>query len=245
MNVAIIQARMSSTRLPGKSLMPLAGRPLIHHVVDRISACLPIDKVVLATTDSSADDILADWAINLGLDVYRGSELDVLGRFHGAAMSSGASIIFRITADDPFKDPKVIESVFNQLTDCELDFSYNNNPPSFPEGLDAEVFTFDALDRAAFEALDPFEREHVTQYFYRHPEIFRQKNLSCDRQLSSFRWTIDTIADYQMAQAVYDRLYQRNSIFLMDDVLCLLKLHPEIAALNANEKRSTMYLRPI
>lgn len=241
MKAAIIQARMSSTRLPGKTLLPLAARPLIQHVVDRISACETIDQVVLATTDSPADDPLVEWATAAGVVCFRGSEEDVLGRYFAAAQACGATIVARVTADDPFKDPQVTDMVVRHLLEHGLDFAYNNKPPTFPEGLDAEVFTFAALESAARDATDPFEREHVTQYFYRHPELFRQENVPCERQLSHLRWTLDTEADYRMAQAVYDRLYDGHRIFLMDDVLALLAAHPEISVINADEQRSAMY----
>jgi spore coat polysaccharide biosynthesis protein SpsF len=238
---AIIQARMSSTRLPGKTMMNLEGRPLIGHVVDRIVASDTMDQVILATSDAPADDVLAAWAKSNGIFCYRGSENDVLDRYYGAALACKASIIARVTADDPFKDPTVLDRVVRHLQEHELDFAYNNKPPSFPEGLDTEVFTFAALEQAANMAQDPFEREHVTQYFYRHPHLFRQKNIACDRQLSHLRWTIDTAADFRMAQAVYEKLYTKGDVFLMDDVLALYEVHPEIAAINSNEQRSSMY----
>ena len=232
---------MSSTRLPGKALMNLAGYPLLKHVVDRSLASQTVDQIVLATSDSSADDVLAAWAKNAGLVCYRGSEVDVLDRYYGAARACGAKVIARVTADNPFRDPTVVDRVVRHLQERELDFAYNNKPPSFPEGLDTEVFTFAALEEAANMAQDPFEREHVTQYFYRHPERFRQENIACDRQLSHLRWTIDTAADFLMAEAVYERLYTEGNIFLMDDILALIEVYPEIAAINMGEERSYMH----
>lgn len=243
MIAAIIQARMSSTRLPSKTLMNLVGRPLIWHVVDRIAASTAIDQIVLATSEAPTDNVLAAWAEGAGIFCYRGSEYDVLDRYYGAARACGAAIIARVTADDPFKDPTILDRVVRHLEDRELDFAYNNNPPSFPEGLDTEVFTFAALEEAAKMAQDPFEREHVTQYLYRHPECFRQENIICNRQLSHLRWTIDTPADFQMAHEVYKRLYKEGHIFLMDDILSLVEAHPEIAAINMYEQRSSMYIK--
>lgn len=242
MKVAIIQARMSSARLPGKTLMNLAGRPLLRHVVDRIAASDTIDKIVLATSDAPADDVLSVWAESAGIFCYRGSESDVLDRYYRAARACGAKIIARVTADDPFKDPTVLDRVVRHLHERELDFAYNTQPPTFPEGLDTEVFTFSALEEAARNSQDPFEREHVTQYFYRHPERFCQENIACDRMLSHLRWTIDTPADLLMAQAVYDHLFNDNYIFLMDDILDLIEDYPEIAKINMHESRSFMYL---
>ncbi len=239
---AIIQARMSSTRLPGKSMLNLMGYPLIHHVVKRISICDSIEKIVLATSDSSADDIIEAWADSAGIFCYRGSENDVLDRYYRAAIESKSELIIRVTADDPFKDPMVIDCVVNHLNKCHLDFAYNNKPPSFPEGLDVEVFTFSALEDAAHKAEKSSDREHVTQYLYRHPEFYRQENITCNKQLSHLRWTIDTSVDFLMVKKVYQELYEDGCVFLMEDILELIKRHPEIALINSNEKRSAMYL---
>lgn len=223
-------------------MMQLVGRPMISHVLDRVLASETVDFVLLATTVAPADDVLEDWAASVGIKCYRGSEHDVLDRYYCAAKTCGATIITRVTADDPFKDPKVLDQVICYLKNEKLDFAYNNKPPSFPEGLDVEVFTFAALKEAAQNVRDPFEKEHMTQYFYRRPERFRQKNIACDRQLSHLRWTVDTDADFRMAKTVYERLYKKNRIFLMDEILDLIKTHPEIAKINANEVRSSMYL---
>jgi spore coat polysaccharide biosynthesis protein SpsF len=232
---------MSSTRLPGKTLLPLAGKPLIGRIVERISVCKTINCVVLATTTSMLDDPLVEWAKAHNVLCVRGSEEDVLDRYHQAATVVGADIIVRVTADDPFKDPVVIDQVVTRLLDKRLDFACNNNPPSFPEGLDAEVFTVSALARAVNDSVDPFEREHVTQYFYRHPEIFRQDNVASDRNLSHLRWTMDTEQDYRMATEVYRHLEGLGRIFLMDDILSLIARVPSIPLINMNEIRSAMY----
>ncbi len=241
MVTAIIQARVGSTRFPRKVFAPLVGRPLIWHVVDRVRACRSVQHVVLATTVNPADDILAQWAVEHRVNLYRGSENDVLGRFHGAAAACDAQIIARITADDPFKDPTIIDRVADLLQGKGLDFACNNNPPSYPEGLDTEIFTRSSLDRAHMESTEPFEREHVTQYFYRHPGLFSQANLANAADLSFLRWTIDTPTDYAMAERVYKELYQKDRVFLMEDILALLRKKPEIAAINANVVRSAMY----
>ncbi|MFZ4621893.1 MAG: cytidylyltransferase domain-containing protein, partial [Bacteroidota bacterium] len=176
MITAIIQARTGSTRLRGKVFADLAGKPLIHHVVERLTHSAVIGKIVLATTVNPHDDSLEEWGKNNSVEVFRGSEEDVLARYYHAAVSVNASVIIRVTADDPFKDPSVIDDVVNILQSEHLDFVYNNKPPSFPEGLDTEVFTMACLERAYHESHDPFEREHMTQYMYRHPELFSQRN---------------------------------------------------------------------
>lgn len=241
MKVAVIQARMSSRRLPGKSLAKLCGKPLIEHVVERVSACDSIEKVIVATTHNKADDQLIRWAASYGVATYRGSEDDVLSRFLGAAQESGASVIARVTADDPFKDPEVTDRVVGLLIEKELDFACNNFPPSFPEGLDAEVFTIDALRRANENSRSAFEREHVTQHFYKNPKLFKQENVSHEKDLSKLRWTIDTKRDYEMARRVYDELYRESRIFKMREILDLLDRRPEIRLLNDGEERSSMY----
>ena len=238
---AIIQARMASTRLPGKTMKLLAGKPLIQHVIDRLSFSNTIDNIILATSVSASDDALSAWANDYGVSCYRGSEFDVLDRYYHAALVHNSSVVVRVTADDPFKDPFLIDSVVSFFRQYQLDFAYNNNPPSYPEGLDVEVFNFASLKKAAFASSDSFEREHVTQYFYRNPELFLQKNFCYKQNLSQLRWTIDTEVDYQMAQIVYNHLYVDGSIFTFHDILSFLSDHPEVASINSNVKRSSMY----
>lgn len=239
--VAIIQARLGSTRFPQKVFADLSGRPLIWHVINRLKYSKKINRIVLATTDKHTDDELAKWAEIEGINLYRGSENNVLERFYFAAKNYSADIIVRITADDPFKDPNIIDRVIEKLLQEKLDFAYNNNPPTFPEGLDTEVFTFDALEKAYFQSVDDFEKEHVTQYFYRNNDSFKQSNLSTDKNLSHLRWTIDTELDYEMTKQVYYHLYKTNEIFLMNDILKLINDKPEIAKINIDVARSAMY----
>jgi len=239
--VAIVQARTGSTRLPNKVFLPLCDKPLIWHIFNRISYSKKINTSVLATTINPKDDGLLEWADKENIFHYRGSEEDVLSRYYHAAKQYNADIIVRITSDDPFKDPGVIDQVIDKMINDQLDFAYNNNPPSFPEGLDTEVFTFKALEAAYLQAKDPFEREHVTQYFYRNPALFRQSNFSYKENVSHLRWTLDTDADYAMTKEVYQHLYKPGSIFLFPDILKLLQLHPQIAEMNIAVKRSAMY----
>ncbi len=239
--IAIVQARTGSTRYPQKVFASLADQPLIWHVFDRLSFSKKIDEVLLATTTNKNDDSLEAWATGNNIKVYRGSENNVLERYYEAAKKHHADIIVRITADDPFKDPTIIDAVIDLILNEQLDFAYNNNPPSFPEGLDTEVFTFQVLELAHQNARDDFEREHVTQYFYRNPGLFKHKNFACKENISHLRWTLDTPTDYAMAQEVYEHLYKEGSIFLMNDILQLLKEYPSIASMNMDVKRSAMY----
>ncbi|MFA5412021.1 MAG: glycosyltransferase family protein [Candidatus Micrarchaeia archaeon] len=238
---AIIQARVSSSRLPNKIFAQISGKPLVWHVVDRLKHSKRITRIAVATTTNPADNVLEKWCRENKIEVFRGSEEDVLSRYFHAAKSMGAETIVRITSDDPFKDPEIIDKVVDLFVKNKLDFAYNNNPPSFPEGLDVEVFSMEALERAQAESRDPYEREHVTQYFYRHPEKFRQMNLANKEDRSSLRWTIDTKEDLEMARAVYAELYKGGKIFLMGDILRLIRERPEIPSMNSGVKRSAMY----
>jgi len=239
--VAIIQGRVGSTRFPNKIFADLCGKPFIWHVVNRLRYVKAIDKIVLATTTNPQDNELEKWALNEGLDCFRGSESNVLERFYEAAKFYEAKIIVRITADDPFKDPDVIGEVIDLLKNNQIDFAYNNNPPTFPEGLDTEVFTFKALENAFIKAKDDFEQEHVTQYFYRHPELFTQINLLNSENLSHLRWTVDTVDDYNFTKFIYEELYKEGVIFTMNQILELIKQNPEILKLNSQVERSSMY----
>jgi len=243
MIAAIIQARTGSTRLPNKVFKNLCAKPLIWHVVNRLKISKKIDKIILATTTNINDDKLEDWAIENKLDYFRGDESDVLDRFYQTASVFQVDTIVRITADDPFKDASVIDRVVDLFERESLDFGYNNNPPSFPEGLDTEVFSYNALEKAAKNAIDKFDREHVTQYFYKNAAVFKQACLQHVMDISYLRWTIDTQKDWEMTEIVYNRLFQKNNYFDMYDILELLQQEPEISSINSNVKRSTMYLK--
>ncbi len=241
MIVAIIQARVGSTRFLNKVFAPLVGKPFIWHVVERLKYSRKINKILIATTLNKNDDTLAQWAIDNLIEYYRGSEENVLERFYKAAVFTQARIIVRITADDPFKDATIIDRAIGIMETEDLDFVFNNNPPTFPEGLDTEVFTFKALEEAYKNATEEFDKEHVTQYFYKHPDNFRQRNFENSRNISFLRWTVDTEDDYTMVAKIYDSLYKENSVFLMDDILAFLKKNPEIARINSEVPRSYMY----
>lgn len=239
--VAIVQARMGSTRLPGKVLRPLAGQPMLARICERVAAARTVDRVVLATTTTPQDDALADWAAGAGITCVRGSETDVLGRYAQAARAVDAAVIVRITADDPFKDPEVLDRVVDLFRATGADFACNNDPPSFPEGLDIEVLSRAALEAADREATDAYDREHVTPFHYRHADRFRRANLAHDPDLSGWRWTVDTPADFALAEAVCQALDRPGRVFGMTEILAFLRAHPDIAALNRTAARSGLY----
>lgn len=241
MITAIIQARLGSTRFPGKVLEYFSGNTLLGHIIERLKYSKHIRRIIVATTESKGDDILVDYLLKNNIDYFRGSENDVLDRFYKASVKFNSEYILRVTSDDPFKDPKIIDDVIELFLNQNLDFAYNNNPVSFPEGLDVEVFTFDALKRAQINAKNEFEREHITQYFYKNPHLFLQNNLKNEINYSNLRWTLDTYEDLKFTKEVYKRLYNNNKMFYFEDILKLLDNEPEIRLINANVKRSYLY----
>lgn len=216
---AIIQARMGSTRLPGKVLMTLCGDYVLTHVIRRVERCRLIDEVIVATTDKIEDDIIEKHARSLNINTYRGSEENVLDRYYNAAKNSKANIIVRITSDDPLIDYEVIDKVIENIMNEKTDYSCNNIPKTYPLGLDCECFTFEALEYAWKNAREPEELEHVTPYIRKHDELFRKSTLVYKKDLSKLRWTLDTIEDYKNISNIYDNLYKKNKFFLMDDIL--------------------------
>lgn len=241
-NVAIIQARCSSTRFPNKIFADICGKPLIWHVINRLKFAKTVDKIILATTINPLDDKLYAWAIENNILVYRGSENDVLNRFYETVREYDADVIIRVTADDPFKEPLIIDQAVRKLQEANADFVCNNYPPTYPEGLDVEVFTRSALEIAELQSKSAFEREHVTQYFYHHPSDFKMLNISYQKYLSYLRWTIDTEKDFLMVQKIYSLLFKgEDEIFHMEDILNLIDKYPEIAQMNADVIRSEMY----
>jgi spore coat polysaccharide biosynthesis protein SpsF len=239
--VALIQARMGSTRLPGKTLVDIAGEPFLAHVIKRTRASRTVRDIVVATTTDPADDAIVALAARLGAGTYRGSANDVLDRFYQAARQASAGIIVRITADDPFKDPDVIDLIVGRLlADPALDYASNTIEPTFPEGLDVEAFTFAALSRAWHEAKLPSEREHVTPYLWKNPDRFRVENVRHATDLSKLRWTLDYAEDLRFTREVYARLY-RGQVFRMAEILALLQSEPQLAAINTGILRNAGY----
>lgn len=239
---AIIQARCGSTRFPNKVFALIDGKPLLWHVVNRLKYATKIDDIIVATTVSEKDDKIEQWCKENNVYCFRGSEENVLNRYYSASEAFPSEYVVRITADDPFKEPKVIDAVITKMIEEGYDHVTNNLPPSFPEGLDCEAFKKSALDRSEKEAETAFEREHVTQYIYHHPEIFKIGNVSNPENLSYLRWTIDKDVDFEMVKAVYAHRNPANKgILLMDEILEILKANPEIEKINSEVVRSAMY----
>jgi spore coat polysaccharide biosynthesis protein SpsF (cytidylyltransferase family) len=239
--IAILQARMSSRRLPGKMLADIVGHPLLWHVINRVKASQSLKKVVVATTDSESDDPIVDFCENHKISCFRGSETDVLDRFFQAALSVNARTIVRITGDCPLLDPKVIDLIVGRFDQHEPDYASNagwiNEDGEFygrtyPDGLDVEVCSFEALERAWHEAKLPSDREHVMTYIYKNPAKFRIEQVTQDVDLSSLRWTVDEPEDLEFVRHVFSNLYSPEHHFTTEDVLALLQSDPKLKSLN-------------
>ncbi len=237
--IGIIQARMGSTRLPGKVLAEVGGHPMLRHVVTRASKAQKLESVLVATTTDRSDDPVESFCRATGIPVFRGSVDDVLERYYRAARSVSAQSIARITGDCPLIDPGLIDEVVSLFLERSYDYASNVHPPTYPDGLDTEVFSFAALERAFEEARLPSEREHVTSYMVNHPELFRLGAVRCDRDYSHMRWTVDEAEDLAFVRAVFDEM--KSEAFGMRDVIALLEEKSELAAINADIKRNEGY----
>ena len=227
--LAILQARMTSRRLPGKVMAPILGRPMIGLQIERMQRATALSGIVMATSTDARDDPLADYVSGLGVAVFRGPLDDVLARYHGALEAAGRPATFlRLTADCPLADPGVIDLCAAEHRAGGFDYTHNSPDWTFPKGLDVEVCQTAAFDRVVAEARDPYEREHVTPYIYRHPELFRIGRV---RQTppQRWRWTVDVPADFAFVTKVYEALYERNPDFRMADVLALQAATPGLA----------------
>ncbi len=235
LTVAIIQARMGSTRLPGKVLREIAGQTMLERVVRRVQRCSQIDHVVVATSTAPGDDAIAAHCDGLGVPFTRGSEDDVLDRFYQAAIMHSAEICVRVCADSPLIDPGVCDLVVETLRDSDpaADYASNKLEPSYPLGLDVEAFTFEALDRAWHRAANPYERSHVTVNMYRSPGAYRLLAVRDETQRHSWRWTVDTTEDLKFVRRVVNKLGGDNT-FTYADVVQLLGNEPELARINAH-----------
>jgi len=247
--VAIVQARMSSTRLPGKVMRDISGRPMLWHVINRLRAARSLDKIVVATSTDVSDDVIVRWCEDEGVLSYRGPLDDVLARYHGAARLHGAGIVVRVTADCPMIDPLLVDrAVKSFLTRTEHGkgaLDYLGLDRTFPDGLDTEVFTFEALSRAFVEAALPSEREHVTPYIWKNKGLFRVSSLKHYRDLSSMRWTVDDKADLCFVRKVFNAFACPLRVFYMEEVLQLIYANIELLKINSTTIRNEGYLKSL
>ncbi|MFQ5972262.1 MAG: cytidylyltransferase domain-containing protein [Alphaproteobacteria bacterium] len=230
----IVQARMTSTRLPGKVLKDLGGATVLSHVLRRCQAVPGVDVVCCATTEGPETDPVVAEARRCGAEVFRGSEHDVLDRYRRAAEALDADVVVRVTSDCPFIDPGICGRVIHLREMAGADYASNNLTRSWPLGLDCEAFTRAALVRAAAEAREPDEREHVTPWLRRHDGLCRVNLYRAEGSLASLRWTLDYPDDYAFLQALMRHLPAPPAIPAFEEVLAVLERHPEIATINAH-----------
>ena len=237
--VVVVQARTASTRLPGKVLMPLANRPLLRRMLERVLAANTPSAVVVATTVDRADDVIETVATQTGVACFRGHSTDLLDRHFRAGITFGADVVVKIPSDCPLVDPAVIDRVISYYTAHadDADFVSNLHPGTYPDGNDVEVIPFGVLETTWIEASEAHEREHTTPFIWERRDRFRIHHIAWESGLdysSSHRWTIDYLEDYEFLAAVYNALWsETRPIFSLEDILSLLGARPEIAELNA------------
>ena len=239
MIVAVIQARMGSSRLPGKVLKDINGRTMLARVVRRASRSTLVNKVIVATTTAPRDKAIIDECDSLGVPSFCGSEQDVLDRYYRAAKLFYAEAVVRITSDCPLVDPEIIDQVIQAFRKDGADYASNTIVGTYPRGLDVEVFTFSALEKAWREARETYQRVHVTPYFYQNPELFRLVPVTGAEDNSNYRWTVDTEEDLNLVRTVYARM-NRDDSFSWRDVLNLMKIEPELADINRHIQQKSL-----
>jgi len=230
---------MTSTRLPGKVLMEVSGRPMLAQQLRRLKECQEADQIVVATTTNSADDPVVALARQEEVAWFRGSENDVLSRYAGAARQANADLVVRITADCPLIDPAVTDEVIRELTNnaAHCDYASNVLTRSYPQGLDTEAFFYDVLLRADRLGQSSEAREHVTTFIYaERPELFLCRQVVDTQDNSDLRWTVDTDLDLQLIRTLYERLDMGSRVAPYSEILAYVRAHPELAGLNAGVK---------
>ena len=237
--VATIEARMTSSRLPGKVLLPVLGKPMLHYLIQRLRAVPSIQAIAIATTTNATDDVLARFAAEEGVLVYRGSEDDVMGRVIGAGELAGADVIVEITGDCPIIDPEIVEQTIRMFLQNEATYVSNGHIRSYPDGMDTQVFRLETLKRSAEMTNAPLDREHVTLHIRNHPELFPAVHVVAPPSLHwpELALTLDEPADYRLLSQIIELLAPANPLFSCLDVVSLLRANPGWAAINSDVTR--------
>lgn len=241
--VAIIQARMSSSRLPEKVLLPLAGKPVIHNIVERLSFCKNLNNKIVATSLDPSDDPLFDYCTNIGITCFRGQLEDVLDRYYRAAKIYNADVVVRITGDCPVIDPIIVDAVICGFLSGKYD--YYGLAGEFPDGLDCTAISFAALEQAWKKAKLISEREHVGPFIENNPQLFKTGGLVLFEGLEKERWTLDTIDDYEVLVAIFNELYDPDKPFLTHEILDFLNSNMEIKKKNSGIIRNEGYQKSL
>ncbi len=241
-SVIIVQARMGSSRLPGKVLKPILGRPMLDLQIERLSRVKNADDIIVATSTSFGDNPIEELCRDLAVPCFRGSEDDVLARYYDAALSVGAKTIVRVTGDCPLTDAELIDQIISEYRrrNQPADYCSNTVERTYPRGLDTEVFSMNALRRAFHEATEQSDREHVTPYIWRQPKKFRLRHVTDAEDNSRYRWTVDTVPDLVLVRKLFEALYPHKPEFTWRDCLALMQQNPEWADINADIKQKAV-----
>lgn len=241
----IIQARMGSIRLPGKMLLVIMGKTVLEHLVERVKKAKEIGDIIIATTTRKEDREIAELAKRLGIKSYCGDETDVLNRFYEAAKKFNLEHIVRITGDCPLMDPRVVDKAVVHYFKSGADYCSNVLERTFPDGEDVEVFSFSALKHAWEDAVLPSEREHVTPYIIKHPELFKLADFKNKVNISEKRWTLDKEEDFRFIKTVFESLYPSKADFGINDILEFLNKNPRLEEINKNIIPNEGYLKSL
>ncbi len=241
----IIQARMGSSRLPGKVLKTIDGIPMLGLQINRLKHSKYSPEIIIATSTLKQDKPILKLAEELTIKSYAGSHEDVLDRYYQAALRYNIDIIARITADSPLIDPEIFDKMLEVFLENNFDYISNVRPATFPDGLDIEIFSLETLERTWKEARKSSEREHVTGYIGTNLNLFKTFNFENEKDYSEMRWTVDEPEDFEFIKEVYKNLYHKKEIFLMKDILELLKEKPELMKINSKFIRDEGYLKSL
>jgi len=236
--LAILQARMSSSRLPGKVLEKILGEPMLARQVERLLRAETLGDLIVATSENKEDDAIGALCREIGVRCFRGSLDDVLDRFYQCALKDNPDHVVRLTGDCPLADPDIIDQVVRFHLDGDYDYTSNVLPPTWPDGMDVEVMRFECLADAHGEAALPAEREHVTPFIYNHPERYRIGNFTRENDLSEHRMTVDEPEDLEKVRRIYGLLYSQNPEFSLEDVMSLMETDPALMNLNSHIGRN-------
>lgn len=245
---AMIQARMGSSRLPGKVMREVVGKPLLEHIIDRLNFCDEIDNVIVISSNQIENEPITKLCEKLNVDYFLGDENDVLNRYYQAAINFNLNendSVVRITADCPLIDPIIVDEIIIKHLKNNYDYTTNTLVRSFPDGLDCEVFTFSVLKDIWKKARLKSEREHVTLYIKNNPENYKLGNLKQDVDLSDLRWTVDEKEDFILIKKIYESLYNEEKPFLMEDILELLNNNPSLLKINDMYERNEGLLKSL
>lgn len=238
MILAILQARVSSTRLPGKVVKPILGLPMLVRQVERLRRSHRIDKLVVATSTDASDNTLVKSCYEYGIECLRGSLDDVLDRFYQTALQFKPDYVVRLTGDCPLADPALIDKVIDYHLAGGYDYTSNTIEPTYPDGLDVEVMRYEVLEQAWREAALRSEREHVTLFIHKQPDRFKLGSVKSNCDISHLRWTVDEPEDLQLINLIYEALYPNNPTFTTQDVLAYLRQHPKLMVSNTIHERN-------